>query len=505
MSTLPSLLHPLLPTTLPTILLTLLLLHLLHLLLYDPHRHLPGPWHARLSPPLWLHHHAYTGDESTQISRLHRRYGPVVRIARNDVSISDGAALAPVYAEKGGFLKAQCYRNFDFEGRATVFSALDVAYRAVRVKAVGSLFGMGRVRAGAGVVEACVERFVARLEGRRRRKKGGTRVDVLGLCRALALDAVSSYLFGRGFGGLEEEEEEEEEGGFSAGGFVDFFVAVGRFFLLPPWLFEVVDGVVGWVVGPDWEAEESVRVVGEFARGLVEGVGEEGRDDDDDDTFQARLLRAGIEKEEVKVQIEDLIFAGTDSTGMNLSMLCWNLARHPHIYRTLRDEVLAADAQDPTGTYHPLTLPYLTATLRETLRTSLANPTRFPRVVPPQGLAFYSPQAQKPFFIPPFTTVGLQPHTLHFNPAVYPEPRKFDPERWLRAPSAEMQRDFFPFGVGARQCIARNLAMMELALAARALARSGVLVGAEAVGEEVEILEWFNSRVRSGRVELVWR
>ncbi|KAH9825987.1 Cytochrome-P450, partial [Teratosphaeria destructans] len=109
-----------LSSLLPSLLLTLLTLHLLHRLLRSPLRHLPGPWHTLLTP-LWLWSHAYTGDESTQITRLHRRYGPVVRLAPHDVSIADGAALAPIYSARGGFLKASCYANFDMEGFATVF------------------------------------------------------------------------------------------------------------------------------------------------------------------------------------------------------------------------------------------------------------------------------------------------------------------------------------------------------------------------------------------------
>ena len=67
-----------------------------------------------------------------------------------------------------------------------------------------------------------------------------------------------------------------------------------------------------------------------------------------------------------------------------------------------------------------------------------------------------------------------------------------------------MQRDWIPFGLGPRQCIARNLATQELFLAVRAIAREGVLEGAKAVVKRIEILEWFNSRVKGERMELVW-
>lgn len=68
-----------------------------------------------------------------------------------------------------------------------------------------------------------------------------------------------------------------------------------------------------------------------------------------------------------------------------------------------------------------------------------------------------------------------------------------------------MQRDFIPFGLGSRQCIARNLATMELLLATRAIAREDVLQGAKPVGEEIRLLEWFNSSVVGEKVEVVWQ
>lgn len=68
-----------------------------------------------------------------------------------------------------------------------------------------------------------------------------------------------------------------------------------------------------------------------------------------------------------------------------------------------------------------------------------------------------------------------------------------------------MQRDWIPFGLGARQCIARNLATTELLLATRAVVRENVLEGAETVVDRLEYLEWFNSKIIGEKIELVWR
>lgn len=67
-----------------------------------------------------------------------------------------------------------------------------------------------------------------------------------------------------------------------------------------------------------------------------------------------------------------------------------------------------------------------------------------------------------------------------------------------------MNRDWLPFGKGARSCIARNLAQTELMLVVEKLVRRDVLKGAEAVQERIEKYEWFFSRVKGNKVELVW-
>ncbi|TIC99868.1 putative sterigmatocystin biosynthesis P450 monooxygenase STCB [Colletotrichum higginsianum] len=200
---------------------------------FHPLRKVPGPWVAAASP-LWLWYHSYIGNETTSIEQLHSVYGPVVRIAPNDIDVSDGAALAPIYSEKGGFLKAPCYSNFDFDGHPTIFSALDPAHRAIRAKAVVSMFSPASIRKeGDAVLQSCVKRLVAHIKGE---ASTGRPVNMLNMGRCLALDAVTEYLLGKSYGGIAELEacrSNNDRARLSASEFVDTFVAVGRFFLLP--------------------------------------------------------------------------------------------------------------------------------------------------------------------------------------------------------------------------------------------------------------------------------
>ena len=144
-------------------------------------------------------------------------------------------------------------------------------------------------------------------------------------------------------------------------------------------------------------------------------------------------------------------------------------------------------------------LPYLTGVIKEGLRLSMATPTRLPHVVPDGGWHF------KDTFFPAGSIVGCSAYELHLNPTAFPNPRHFEPERWLDGNiTAEAHKHFYAFGVGSRSCIARNLATIELFMAVEKLAQADALRGAKACQDEVEIFEWFNSSVKGERIDLIW-
>ncbi|KIX99510.1 uncharacterized protein Z520_05086 [Fonsecaea multimorphosa CBS 102226] len=504
-------------------LLTILLLPLTALVLcvlyrispLHPLSHVPGPLLPRISS-LWLTYHAWIGDEASIVESLHQRYGAIVRNGPNSVDISDGAALAAIYTERGGFVKPAFYQNFALPDSTqmhnSIFSEVDPAVRAPRAKAVAVLFSTSSLRQSQDVIYKCVDRFVARLaEGKEQSEHGGSgALNVLNLTRGLAVDAVSSYLLGTTYGALDEkshgqqhEKRRELAEPISAAGMVDCFVAVGRFWYLPSWAFKIVEGLDAWW-NADEEVSQSLARVDEFVARVVRDAETAIAASQSTDkptatsshpltSYPARLLQAGFTPSETRAQCKDLIFAGTDSTGMNLATILFLLARHPECYEKLRAEVLS----HKPGFDDLQTLPYLRGVVKEGLRLSMANPSRLPRVVPQGGWTFSDQH------FPAGTEVSCTPYSLHLNPRVFPDPQAFRPERWLE-PSDEMVRDAIPFGLGSRQCIARNLATVELFCAVARVAEVDILRGARTLTSNIEILEWFNSKVVGERIDLVW-
>ena len=284
----------------------------------DSLRHIPGPLIARFSPA-WLWVATWRGVECRTVAALHRRYGSVVRVAPNEVDIADGAAVPPIYVSKGGFRKHPVYRNYDVLGFATIFSAVEPAERSVQAKAVAPLFAQQAIVKGRGPMEEIIGAMIRELQRRKAAAAGGP-LDVLNLFRALSIDLATVYLFGESFAGL-------GPGRLRSTAFVDDFASGGRFFYIPGWLHAYIAPWAGWWHRDRAAIAASTEAVKTYATHVVDkSLAEE---KGEGQTYQGRLLGAGISREETIAQVVDILFAGTDATGTTLSTLCWYFAKHP--------------------------------------------------------------------------------------------------------------------------------------------------------------------------------
>ena len=70
------------------------------------------------------------------------------------------------------------------------------------------------------------------------------------------------------------------------------------------------------------------------------------------------------------------------------------------------------------------------------------------------------------------TVLYVSPYALHQRPDLYPEPARFDPERFTPAAEASRPRTaWLPFGAGPRTCIGLHFALLEGQLGLASLAR----------------------------------
>ncbi|KAK6065555.1 cytochrome P450 [Seiridium cupressi] len=460
---------------------------------------IPGPLVGRVTD-LALVYHSYVGDEASYVHSLHERYGPCVRLGPNSVDFTNTAALQSIYLHKSGFAKPDYYNNFDVDGHATIFSNTSHAARTARAKLVLPMFSTASIRLNTAPFTDGIRRYVTLFQ---ERKRGG-KANALDLARSLSIDQVTEYLFGIRYGALSDSVEAEKaaqskikDGStMSASAIVDNFIATGRLWYLPVGLYNWVDWLDA-IVFPNPSLGMSHKIVDDYVNRVVDAAAVEAEQSGRPSaltTYPCRLLLAGFPAPEVRAQCKDVIYAATDTTGMNLATLCFLLAKHPDVYEKVHTEVLGA-----TITKHEdiQQLPVLNGVVREALRLSMANPCRIPREVPVGGWHFEGR------YYPAGTIVSGSAREIHFSDNVYESPTEFKPERWEKS-SDEMNRFMMAFGLGARQCIARTLAMYQLYCAAFELLKSDVLRGARPKSDRIEIKEAFNSKVIGGSIDLIW-
>lgn len=93
--------------------------------------------------------------------------------------------------------------------------------------------------------------------------------------------------------------------------------------------------------------------------------------------------------------------------------------------------------------------------LQEVLRLRGPIPTVAPRISPGKVIGGQ--------YVPAGVVVSNLAYTTHRDPAVFPDPEEFLPERW-KCPSQEMKSMYRPFSTGPRNCIGMHLARVQLLL-----------------------------------------
>ncbi len=156
---------------------------------------------------------------------------------------------------------------------------------------------------------------------------------------------------------------------------------------------------------------------------------------------------------QVRDEANTLFVAGHETTATALAWSFYLLARAPSVRERVQAEV---DALPPGAiTFERATrLPLTTRVFKEAVRLYPPVPVYARRAVEPVTIEGYE--------IPAGTLVFCGPSCVHRDPVAWPEPERFDPDRFL--PDAEAKRPksaWIPFGAGPRVCIGNHFAMLE--------------------------------------------
>ncbi|XP_063243201.1 cytochrome P450 6j1-like isoform X2 [Bacillus rossius redtenbacheri] len=153
------------------------------------------------------------------------------------------------------------------------------------------------------------------------------------------------------------------------------------------------------------------------------------------------------------------LVAGFEGSSLTLTYALYELALNPGIQEKLRNEITTKlSTHGGKLSYHAMTgLPYLEMVVSETLR-------KYPPAT------FLDRECLSDFIIPG-TQLTIETGTqimipvlgIHFDPEIYSEPQKFDPERFSDENKNKIpQYAYLPFGEGPRFCIGKRFALMQV-------------------------------------------
>ena len=217
----------------------------------------------------------------------------------------------------------------------------------------------------------------------------------------------------------------------------------------------------------------ALRTLDTLVFGLIHRARTDARPKNDAASLLEHLMQTeDLNDRERRDELVTLFLAGHETTSLALTWTWWLLARHPDWERQLHEEVDRVLRDRPPGAADLESLDVTRRIVSETMRL-------YPPVYAVPRLANRDTKLGG-FEARAGTEVILWPYWAHHDPRWFPEPQRFDPDRFLpRSPGIQHPHAYMPFGAGQRTCIGRNFALMEAQLVLARLAQRFALQAAD--------------------------
>jgi len=166
-----------------------------------------------------------------------------------------------------------------------------------------------------------------------------------------------------------------------------------------------------------------------------------------------------INEEEIKEEVDTIMFEGHDTTAAASSFFLSLMAAHPHIQERVIQEMndIFGESDRPATFADTLEMKYLERCLLETLRLYPPVPVIARQLKEDVTLA------NGDYILPAGATIIIGTFKLHRREDIYPNPNKFDPDNFLPERTANRHYyGFIPFSAGPRSCVGRKYAMLKL-------------------------------------------
>jgi len=154
-------------------------------------------------------------------------------------------------------------------------------------------------------------------------------------------------------------------------------------------------------------------------------------------------------------ELMTLIVAGFETSANTLNWVWYLIAKHPEV-----EAKLVAEAEEH--------LPNVSALSADSLATM-----QYTQQVLEEALRLYPPvwlftrrscalDELEDYDVAPDTDIYLSPFIMHRTEHYWPDPERFDPDRFAPTDKPKKDRPFFPFSLGPRRCLGEYFSFLEM-------------------------------------------
>ncbi|KAL2816661.1 cytochrome P450 [Aspergillus granulosus] len=423
----------------------------------------PGPFLASLTD-LWQVHQFLSLKQPYNLTKLHERYGPIVRYGPDKLSITQESAIPIIYQKSGRSMPKTEFYDAYGAAHPNVFGMRDAAMHSTRRRHMSHSFSASYIKE----MEKYLDLNIAILKAKiRAHATTGHPFDLKKVLHYYVIDVLGELAFSQSFGVQEADDEslvppviEHSLLAAVTGAWPAMTMTLKRWLPCVPH-----KGLQKLLAGRKACADLASACVQRRLKGLEEGAeagdGEE-RKDILTNLIKAKHPETGARLTPVELETEafGFIIAGTHTTSATTSLLFHHLLHNPEWMDKCVAEIdanlppLSKNEEAYSFSTAESSLPLLRNCMRENFRiTPVFTMPLARRVTDPAGVTIEGE------WFPKGTSLAVCNHAFHHNPSVWgTDHNTFNPARWDDPGVNGKARLLMHFGLGGRQCIGKTVA-----------------------------------------------
>jgi cytochrome P450 len=418
-----------------------------------PLRSYPGPflWRSFRIPYVVSTHR---GELHRRLKDFHTKYGPIVRIAPNELSYADSVAWKDIYLNRSGhpvFERNRTWFKKMSPDEPNSIMGFDEDDHSRFRRAFANSFSDKSLRDQAPVVERYIDLFISKL------KEETGIIDLAAWFNYLTFDLSGDLSFGESFQCLES-------------GQAHAWVAVAQDFgkglaLIASINQYHIDKLLRYIIPKKvlQRTKDHRAISSAKARKRLALQGEIGQRPDfvtPTKTYIEKHPDLALTTAEWEINMLVIAFAASETTASALTASVRELCQHRGTLARLVSEIRSAFPHESditvASTQH---LPYLNAVINETLRLDPPVVIGVPRICPKAGAQICNR------YVPAGTYVTYNQFAANRQAYNFHLPNSFVPERFLEKDEQDNFEGWMPFATGRHSCIGMKLAYAEMRVA----------------------------------------